>query len=60
MNAKVRRGLGLLVVAALAWVLQQAVVGHTLPPVLEAALLAVAVACLLGGLVLLAWGLLTD
>lgn len=60
MSVKVKRGLGLLVVAVLAWVVQQAVVDHSPPAAVEFLLLAVAAACLLSGLVLLAWGLLAD
>lgn len=59
MGTKVKRGLGLLVVAVLAWVVQQATVGAS-PAVVELVLLATAAGCLLGGLVLLAWGLLRD
>jgi hypothetical protein len=58
MDAKVKRGLGLLVVAVLAWVTQQALVSHDPPGAVEFALLAGAVVCLFAGLALLAWGLL--
>lgn len=57
---KVKRGLGLLVVAVLAWVVDMAVIDHTPPAGVEFALLTVTVVALLGGLVLLAWGLLGD
>lgn len=60
MSVKVKRGLGLLVVAVLTWVVDMAVVDHSPPAGVEFALLTVAAAALLGGLVLLAWGLLAD
>jgi hypothetical protein len=60
MGVKVKRGLGLLVVAVLAWVTQQALVSHDPPGAVEFALLAAATLCLFAGLVLLAWGLLRE
>ena len=60
MGVKVKRGLGLLVVAVLAWLTQQATADHSPPALVEFALLAVATLCLFGGLALLAWGLLRE
>lgn len=60
MGVKVKRGLGLLVVAVLAWVTQQALVDHGPPGAVEFLLLAVTALCLFAGLALLAWGLLAD
>jgi hypothetical protein len=60
MSTKVKRGLGLLVLAVLAWVIQQALVEHSPPAALEALLLTVAAGCLVVGLGLLAWGLLSG
>jgi hypothetical protein len=60
MGVKVKRGLGLLVVAVLAWVTQQALTTHEPPALIEFLLLATAALCLFGGLVLLAWGLLSE
>ena len=59
MSVKVKRGLGLLVVAVLAWVVDQ-MLGDTPPALAELVLLAGAVLCLLLGLALLAWGLLRE
>lgn len=53
-----KRGLGLLVVAVLAWITQQALVDHDPPALVEFALLLAVALCLFGGLALLAWGLL--
>ena len=68
MPEKVKRGLGLLVVAVIAWaisaVLVQIDTNNTAAqllvglPLIAAGL--VALGCLVGGLVLVAWGLLRD
>lgn len=68
MSAKVKRGLGLLAVAVLAWVVAAFVVsltpggglGGTLLQLVELVAYTAAAVGLVGGLVLIAWGLLAD
>lgn len=63
MSVKVKRGLGLLVVAVLAWLATIALLQApaSVPTFLALAVTGIAtLGALLGGLVLLAWGLLRD
>lgn len=60
MSTKVKRGLGLLVVAAIGYLLVNAAHETDGPALLEASGYLLAAIGLIGGLSLLAWGLLRD